>query len=38
LNGAIVKLALEKGISVPTNEIITALIKAKEALASPRPG
>lgn len=37
LNGAIVKLAQEKGISVPANEIITALIKAKEALASLKP-
>jgi 2-dehydropantoate 2-reductase len=33
LNGAIVKLAQEKGISVPANEIVTALIKAKETLA-----
>jgi len=36
LNGAIVKLAQEKGISVPVNETITALIKAKEALAAPK--
>ncbi|NTW67942.1 MAG: 2-dehydropantoate 2-reductase, partial [Nitrospirae bacterium] len=34
LNGSIVKLAQEKGISVPVNETITALIKAKEALAA----
>jgi 2-dehydropantoate 2-reductase len=34
LNGAIVKLAQEKGISVPVNRTITALIKAKEALAA----
>ncbi len=34
LNGAIVKLAQEKGISVPVNETITNLIKAKEVLAS----
>ena len=33
LNGAVVKLAHRKGISVPVNETITALIKAKEALA-----
>jgi len=33
LNGAIVRLAAEKGISVPVNETITALIKAKEAMA-----
>jgi 2-dehydropantoate 2-reductase len=38
LNGAIVKLAQEKGISVPVNETITALIKAKEALAARKPG
>ena len=37
LNGAIVRLAVEKGISVPVNETITALIKAKEALASQKP-
>jgi len=36
LNGAIVKLAQEKGISVPVNETMTALIKAKEALAAPK--
>ena len=34
LNGAIVKLAHEKGISVPVNETITLLIKAKEEIAS----
>jgi 2-dehydropantoate 2-reductase len=34
LNGAIVRLAREKGISVPMNETITALIKAKETIAS----
>ena len=33
LNGAIVKLAREKGISVPVNETITNIIKAKEAMA-----
>ncbi len=33
LNGAIVKLAQEKGITVPVNETITNIIKAKEALA-----
>ncbi len=32
LNGAIVRLAKEKGISVPVNEIITGIIMAKEAL------
>lgn len=37
LNGAIVKLAREKGISVPVNETITGLIKAKEALAAQQP-
>jgi 2-dehydropantoate 2-reductase len=36
LNGAIIKLAQEKGIRVPMNETITALIKAKEALASQK--
>jgi 2-dehydropantoate 2-reductase len=34
LNGAMVKLAHDKGIAVPVNETITALIKAKEALAA----
>jgi 2-dehydropantoate 2-reductase len=34
LNGAIVKLAREKGISVPVNETMTGLIKTKEALAA----
>ena len=34
LNGAIVKLAAERGIPVPVNETITLLIKAKEKLAS----
>ena len=37
LNGAMVKLAHEKGIAVPVNETITALIKAKETLAARRP-
>jgi len=37
LNGAIVKLAHDKGISVPVNETITALIKAKEKLSSLPP-
>ncbi|MGE5809232.1 MAG: ketopantoate reductase family protein [Nitrospirota bacterium] len=36
LNGAIVRLAREKGIAVPLNEAITNIIKAKEALAKPR--
>ena len=34
LNGAVVRLAREKGISVPVNETITNIIKAKEALAA----
>jgi 2-dehydropantoate 2-reductase len=38
LNGAIVRLAREINISVPVNETITALIKAKEALALHQPG
>jgi 2-dehydropantoate 2-reductase len=33
LNGAIVRRAREKGIPVPANELVTGLIKAKEALA-----
>ncbi len=36
LNGAIVKLAQEKGISVPVNASITDIIKAKEAMAEFR--
>jgi 2-dehydropantoate 2-reductase len=38
LNGAIVRLAHEKGISVPVNETITLLIKSKEKIASHQPG
>ncbi|MEK6742313.1 MAG: ketopantoate reductase family protein [Nitrospirota bacterium] len=38
LNGAIVKLAHEKGISVPVNETITSLIKTKETMSSRQPG
>jgi 2-dehydropantoate 2-reductase len=34
LNGAIVRMAREKNISVPANETIVQLIKAKEALAA----
>lgn len=34
LNGAIVKLAKEKNLKVPVNEIITFLIKAKEKIHS----
>jgi 2-dehydropantoate 2-reductase len=34
LNGAIVKIAQENSISVPMNETLTTLIKAKEALKS----
>jgi 2-dehydropantoate 2-reductase len=37
LNGAIVRLAQEKGIPVPVNETITALIKAKEIMAMRQP-
>lgn len=37
LNGAIVRLAHEKGISVPVNETIAALVKAKEKIASRQP-
>jgi 2-dehydropantoate 2-reductase len=33
LNGAIVRLAREKGVAVPVNETITLLITAKEAMA-----
>ncbi len=33
LNGAVVKLAREKGIAVPVNETITNIIKSKEAMA-----
>ena len=38
LNGAIVRLAHQKGISVPVNETITLLIKSKEKMASHQPG
>ena len=38
MNGAIVRLAHQKGISVPVNETITLLIKAKEALAGRMGG
>ena len=38
LNGAIVRLAHEKGISVPVNDTITLLIKSKEKIASHQPG
>jgi 2-dehydropantoate 2-reductase len=37
LNGAIVMLAQEKNVSVPVNETITLLIKAKETIASRQP-
>ncbi|MGE5380773.1 MAG: ketopantoate reductase family protein [Methylocystaceae bacterium] len=33
LNGAIVKLGKKMGVSTPVNEVITALVKAKEQLA-----
>lgn len=38
LNGAIVRLAREKGLSVPANETITRIIKAKEALTAAHAG
>jgi 2-dehydropantoate 2-reductase len=38
LNGAVVRLASEKGIAVPVNETITAIIKSKEALALRKTG
>jgi len=38
LNGAIVRLAREKGVCVPVNETIMLLIKAKEALAGKVAG
>jgi 2-dehydropantoate 2-reductase len=34
LNGAIVRLAREKGLPAPLNDAITRLLKAKEALTS----
>ncbi len=37
LNGAVVRLARGKGIAVPVNETITAIIKSKEALALRKP-
>jgi 2-dehydropantoate 2-reductase len=37
LNGAVVGLAQEKGLAVPVNETITAIIKSKEALALRKP-
>ncbi len=37
LNGAVVALAREKGIAVPVNETITAIIKSKEVLALRKP-
>jgi len=37
LNGAIVKLAQEKGVTVPVNETITQLIKMKEHITSRQP-
>ena len=37
LNGAIVKLAQEKGVPVPVNETVTGLIRAKEALSADKP-
>ncbi len=38
LNGAIVRLGSEKGIAVPVNEMITRLVRAKEALAMGKKG
>ena len=37
LNGAVVRLAREKGITVPVNETITQLIKTKEHITSRQP-
>jgi 2-dehydropantoate 2-reductase len=37
LNGAIVRLAGEKGLAVPVNETVTSLIKAKESLSTAGP-
>jgi 2-dehydropantoate 2-reductase len=37
LNGAVVRLAREKGLAAPVNEAVTLLIKAKESLSSTRP-
>ncbi len=36
LNGAVVRLAREKGIDAPVNETVTRLLKAKEALRRER--
>lgn len=33
LNGAVVKLAHESGVSVPVNEVIVAMVKAKESFS-----
>lgn len=38
LNGAIVRIANEKGIAVPVNETITGIIRTKEKLACPPAG
>ena len=35
LNGALVELAKEKGLKVPTNEMIVKLIRAKERFNLP---
>jgi len=37
LNGAVVRLAKEKGLAAPVNEAVTRLIKAKESLSAIRP-
>jgi 2-dehydropantoate 2-reductase len=38
LNGAIVEFARQKNIAVPTNELLTSLIKAKETAVRLKPG
>jgi len=38
LNGAIVKLAAEKGIQVPVNDTIARIVKAKEKMLATRQG
>jgi 2-dehydropantoate 2-reductase len=37
LNGAVVRLAGEKGIDAPVNETIVRLIRAKAAICADRP-
>ncbi|OLN32749.1 hypothetical protein DSOL_1195 [Desulfosporosinus metallidurans] len=33
LNGAVVKLAHESGVPVPVNEVVVAMVKAKESFS-----